>query len=117
MVNPAFLPLFSHYPRVIHQMPTEFSSHMFIAQLAQRHQQEYIAALAANQQRQAPFRDVHSVLAKHLNAFVPQHIIKIGGTIDEDILSLDTSIPLSQIGGFTEQTPILFDSLLANRKS
>ena len=85
MVNPVFHPLFAQYPQIIREIHSPFTSHEFIAWLAQAHQQNYIAALAAYQHRQAPFRDIHSVLARHLNRYVPQLIVKDGGTIDEDI--------------------------------
>jgi len=85
MMQSVFLSLFSHYAQVIQEMSNEFSSHEFIARLAQEHQREYIEALAAYRQRQSPFKAVHSILARHLNASVPQLIVKTGGTIDEDI--------------------------------
>ena len=53
MVNPVFNPLFAHYPQVIQQMHTDFSSHEFIARLAQEHQQEYIDILSEIRRRYA----------------------------------------------------------------
>ena len=85
MMQPVFQPLFAHYAQVIQEMSAEFTSHEFIACLAQEHQREYIEALAAYRQRQSPFKAVHSILARHLNAFVPQLIVQDGPAIDPDI--------------------------------
>ena len=85
MMQPVFRPLFAHYAVVIQEMTVEFTSHEFIARLAQEHQREYIEALAAYRQRQSPFKAVHSILARHLNDFVPELIVQDGPAIDPDI--------------------------------
>ena len=41
-----FRPLFALYPQIIQEMSTRFTSHEFIARLAQENQREYIEALA-----------------------------------------------------------------------
>jgi len=85
MVHTVFQSLFTHFTDVIQEMPADFDSHQFILQLAQEHQGEYIDALAAYRETEAPFKAVHSILARHLEDFVPQYIIKTDGTINEDI--------------------------------
>ena len=85
MMQPVFQPLFAQYAQVIQEMSADFTSHEFITRLAQEHQREYIEVLADYRQRQAPFRDVHSILARHLDDFVPEFIVKTEGTIDPDI--------------------------------
>lgn len=69
-----FSPLFDHYPAIIAQMPTTFTSHQFILRLAQQHQVSYIEALhsypdSLHLGTPAPFRTVHGILSKHLNAY------------------------------------------------
>ncbi len=66
-----FSELYSHYPSVIAQMDTTFTSHEFILRLAQQHQVEYIEALYAYRNnlragKPAPFMMVHGILALHL---------------------------------------------------
>jgi hypothetical protein len=55
------------------QMPKIFTSHQFILRLAQQHQVPYIEALCSYRDsmhsgKPAPFRTVHQILARHLNA-------------------------------------------------
>ena len=69
-----FSPLFDHYPAIIAQMPTTFTSHQFILRLAQQHQVPYIEALysyrdSMHGKKPAPFRTVHGILSQHLNAY------------------------------------------------
>lgn len=65
--------LYDAYPDVIATMPQQFTSHEFILELARRHQVLYVEALYAyrdslHRGQPAPFRALHSVLARHLNA-------------------------------------------------
>lgn len=58
--------LYGHYPKVIAQMPHEFTSHQFILCLAEQNQRDYIEAL--NSYRgDDPFRKVHARLANQLH--------------------------------------------------
>lgn len=79
-----FSPLFARYRQTIREMPSGFDSHEFIARLAQENQSEYIGALAAYRRSGTPFKVVHGILARHLNAF-PDLITPNGGTISDDI--------------------------------
>lgn len=67
-----FSPLFNRYPEIIAQMPAIFTSHRFIACLAQRCQREYVEALYAYREcaqhgAERPFQVVHGILARRLN--------------------------------------------------
>jgi hypothetical protein len=69
-----FSALFDQYPAIIAQMPKTFTSHQFILRLAQQHQVLYIEALhsyrdSMHSKKPAPFRTVHGILSKHLNAY------------------------------------------------
>ena len=69
-----FNAIFGHYPELILGMPNIFTSHQFILNLARQHQALYIEALYAyrdipNPQHSTPFKTVHGILAKQLNAF------------------------------------------------
>lgn len=76
--------LFARYRQTIQEMSSNFDSHEFIARLAQENQNEYIGALAAYRQSRTPFKVVHGVLARHLNAF-SDLVMPNGGTISNDI--------------------------------
>jgi hypothetical protein len=84
MMQPIFSSLFTHYRHTIQEMPSRFTSHEFIARLAQENQREYIEALTAYRRSRAPFKVVHGILAKHLNAF-PTLVMQDGPAIDADI--------------------------------
>lgn len=64
-----FSALFEKYPDVIEQMLETFSSHEFIQRLTQQNQALYIKALYAYRNTPAPFRTVHSILARHLHGY------------------------------------------------
>jgi hypothetical protein len=64
-----FSALKDHYRETIEAMPATFTSHEFILRLAQRHQALYIEALYDCRGEPAPFRTVHSILARHLRAY------------------------------------------------
>jgi hypothetical protein len=64
-----FSDLLTHYPEIIEDMHEKFTSHEFILRLAQQHQRLYIKALHSYYDEPAPFRTVHSILAKHLHAY------------------------------------------------
>jgi len=73
MTEHDFRPLFEHYPATIALMGDIFNSHEFILKLAQQHQVLYILALhdyihLPDEQNPTPFKIVHGILAKHLNA-------------------------------------------------
>lgn len=69
MPEPEFEALFKQYPAVIDQMKETFTSHDFILCLAQRNQRAYVKALFRYRDATAPFRRVHSILARHLHAY------------------------------------------------
>ena len=62
-----FSQLFGEYPNVIAAMPTDFTAHAFILELARRHQRLYIEALYTYRNGSAPFQAVHQQLAMMLN--------------------------------------------------
>lgn len=71
MLKHDFSSLYQHYPSIIAQMPETFSSHEFILRLAQQHQKLYVEALYSYRDslprgEPAPFRFVHSILARRL---------------------------------------------------
>lgn len=91
MVQHDFAPLFERYPELITQMDNIFTSHKFILHLARQHQALYITALHAyielpNPRYPTPFKTVHGILAKHLNAF-PQLITHTGEVESIDIFT------------------------------
>ncbi|MFN8531209.1 MAG: helix-turn-helix transcriptional regulator [Anaerolineae bacterium] len=62
--------LVKHFPDILMQIDKSiFTSHEFILKLAQKHQQEYVAALTKYIESDAPFRDVNGQLAKRLKEF------------------------------------------------
>jgi hypothetical protein len=84
-----FTALFEHYPTIIGHMPEVFTSHQFILRLAQQHQTLYIKALysyrhSPHRGSPAPFRTVHGILSRHLNAY-PELITHIGTVKSTDI--------------------------------
>ena len=64
-----FQSLYDHYPDVIASMPDRFTSHQFINRLFQQHQGDFIEALYAYRQGDAPMRQVTSQLSKQLHQF------------------------------------------------
>ena len=75
--------LFDGYRRVIDQMPAVFTSHQFILRLAQQNQALYVDALYSYRHVPAPFRTVHGMLARHLNAH--KNLEKLGKVASTDI--------------------------------
>lgn len=74
MAKHNFEPVFEHYPELVAQITDIFTSHDFILHLAWRYQSLYFDALyiyrnIPNLQHAAPFKTVHGILAKHLNAY------------------------------------------------
>lgn len=91
MAEHDFEQLFEHYPALIEDMPNPFTSHKFVLHLAQQHQALYIGALYSyrnlpNRRQPTPFRTVHGILAKHLNA-LPQLVTHIGEAESIDIFT------------------------------
>jgi hypothetical protein len=70
------------YRETIEAMPATFTSHQFILRLAQQHQALYIEALYDCRGEPAPFRTVHSALARHLHAYS-----ELIGLVRDDALS------------------------------
>lgn len=93
MAEHDFGPLFAHYPEIIEQMDDTFKSHEFILQLARQYQALYITALYAyidlpNSRHPTPFKTVHGILAKHLNAY-PKLVTNTGEVESFDIFTND----------------------------
>lgn len=91
MTEHNFSAIFDHYPDLIANMDDTFTSHEFILRLAQQYQALYIEALftyrnSPNPQESAPFKIVHGILAKHLNAY-PQLVTNIGNVGSTDIFT------------------------------
>ena len=91
MVEHCFEPLFAHYPELINQMNDTFTSHKFILHLARQYQALYITALndyisLPSIQQPTPFKTVHGILAKHLNAY-PELVTNIGEIESTDIFT------------------------------
>lgn len=89
-----FAALDQQYPGVIAEMPSTFTSHEFILRLAQQNQVAYIDALSAyraslHRGGPAPFRAVHSILAKKLHDF-PTLIEFVGNVDSVDIFGQTT---------------------------
>jgi hypothetical protein len=76
--------LYQHYPATIAAMQRDFTSHEFILSLAQKHQREYVAALAACCDGGEPFREVHQHLSTKLRGF-PDLIERVGTAKSHDI--------------------------------
>lgn len=83
MTQHDFNTIFEHYPRLIAGMPDPFTSHQFLLHLAQQYQALYIEALYAYRnipQGSRPFKTVHGILAKKLNAF--SHLVAHVGEVE-----------------------------------
>ncbi len=96
MAEHDFEPLFAHYPELIEQMDNIFTSHEFILHLARQYQALYITALYAyislpSTQHPTPFKTVHGILAKHLNAY-PELVTNIGEVESIDIFTNDKAV-------------------------
>lgn len=70
-------------------MPETFTSHQFIQSLAQQNQVLYIKALYAYRNTSAPFRTVHSILARHLHGY-RERVTNLGDVQSEDIFGQAT---------------------------
>jgi len=86
-----FSAIFEHYPELIAEMSDTFTSHHFILHLARGYQAPYIEALnfyrhSPDSQHPTPFKIVHGLLAKHLNAY-PQLVTHIGDVESIDIFT------------------------------
>lgn len=79
-----FQALYDHYPAVVVQMPTEFTSHEFILRLFQQHQMAFIDALHVYRTNDAPMRQVTSQLSRQLHEF-PHLVQNIGKVESPDI--------------------------------
>jgi transposase len=95
MTQHDFNTIFEHYPELISEMRDPFTSHEFILHLARRYQALYIEALYAyrdipNPQHATPFKTVHRILAKHLNAF-SQLVTNFGQVESIDIFTQENS--------------------------
>ena len=95
MTQHDFNTIFTHYPELIAEMQDPFTSHQFILHLARQHQALYIEALYAyrdipNPQHATPFKTVHGILAKHLNAY-PSLVTNIGEVESNDIFTNDNT--------------------------
>jgi len=53
---------------VIEDLPSEFSTHQFILELAKTHQHDYIRELYENLESEKPFQKLHAKLGKHLKS-------------------------------------------------
>ncbi|MFC2000891.1 tyrosine-type recombinase/integrase [Chloroflexota bacterium] len=78
MTPQVLLNLYAHYPQVIQEMETEFTSHKFILKLAKHYQTEYIEALHhyrnnPTSEHPTPFKIVHGFIAKRLHAHLCRH--------------------------------------------
>lgn len=76
--------LLVHYPLVIEQMSSVFTSHQFILQLARQYQCEYIGVLHLYRDNPAPFRQAHAQIAQRLHDF-PLLVELIGDENSHDI--------------------------------
>ena len=83
MSQHGFSALKDRYPDIIEAMPATFTSHQFILRLAQQYQAQYIEMLHDYQGRPAPFRTVHSILARHLHSRKELELVR------DDVLSTD----------------------------
>ena len=91
MTQHDFNTIFEHYPGLIAEMPDSFTSHQFILHLARQYQALYIEALYAyrnipSPQHSTPFKTVHGILAKQLNAF-SQLVTHVGEVESIDIFT------------------------------
>ena len=91
MTQHDFNEIFEHYPELIAEMPEVFNSHQFILHLARQYQALYITALYVyidlpNSRHPTPFKTVHGILAKHLNAYT-NLVTHIGDVESEDIFT------------------------------
>jgi len=90
-----FTALFEKYPSIIRKMPTAFTSHQFILELARQEQRLYIEALYDNRDmrrsgKRAPFLIVHARLAQELGKF-PHLIRKLKTVNSKDIFGQPNS--------------------------
>ncbi|HID99355.1 MAG TPA: hypothetical protein EYP59_03590 [Thiotrichaceae bacterium] len=56
----------SFFEETLQKMDRQFTSHDFFLKLLHGHQNDYVAALAAHQDKSAPFKDLHWALFQRL---------------------------------------------------
>jgi hypothetical protein len=83
MSQDGFSALKDHYSEIIEAMSATFTSHQFILRLAQQYQAQYIEMLHDYRDGPAPFRTVHSILARHLHSHKELELVR------DDALSTD----------------------------
>lgn len=84
-----FQDLYNQYPNIIRNMPSTFTAHQFILELAHKNQVLYIKALNSycdvlRKGNAAPFQMVHGILAQKLLSF-PELINYINEVDSQDI--------------------------------
>lgn len=89
MAQHDFTALLNHYPTIIAQMQTSFTSHEFILCLAQQYQPLYVEALFSYRNTTyrgtpAPFMNVHRELSQGLRNY-PHLIEYVGDVPSKDI--------------------------------
>lgn len=88
--------LIQFFEEIIADMDPEFTSHQFILRLAQRHQAEYVGALARSllDGSSAPFQVVHGYIARKLGGFSPLVELAARDVPSPDIFGNDSSCAL-----------------------